>query len=107
MKKVVKYNISKSGRKYQDQHGNEKTVWNNVGTLTEFYKDDGSINRVIEIPAIGLEANVFLIEPKTTQNGEKTQKTTHSGTQNPEIHVPTPEGVEYPEDDINPEDIPF
>ena len=103
MKKIVKYNISKSGRKYQDQNGNEKTVWNNIGTLTEFHKDDGSINRMIEIPAIGLEANVFLIEPKMPQNSEKTQKMTHSSTPNQKEQL----DVEYPDEDISPEDIPF
>lgn len=59
-----RYNVTKAGRKYQDNQGNEKTVWNNIGTLTEFYKSDGSVSRLLEIPAIGLEANVFLIEPK-------------------------------------------
>lgn len=103
MKKVVKYNISKSGRKYQDQNGNEKTVWNNIGTLTEFHKDDGSINRMIEIPAIGLEANVFLIEPKQPQNSENTPKMTQSSTPTPKENL----DIEYPEEDINPEDITF
>lgn len=57
--KLEKYNISKAGRKYQDKTGAERTVWHNIGTLTEFYKEDGSVSRVLEIPAIGLEANVF------------------------------------------------
>lgn len=41
-----------------------------------------------------------LINDKLSQGGQVT------GT-NTEIHVPTPEGVTYPEEDINPEDIPF
>lgn len=101
--KVTKFNISKAGRKYQDNDGKEKTIWNNIGTMTVFEKDDGSINRIIEIPAIGLEANVFPIMPKTAQNGENTPKTTQSSTHTPKEQL----DVEYPEEDINPEDIPF
>lgn len=56
--KVIKYNISKP-KKYTDRNNNEKTQWNNIGTMTEFHKDSGQISRIIEIPAIGLEANIF------------------------------------------------
>jgi sortase (surface protein transpeptidase) len=55
---IKKYNISKP-KKYTDKSGNEKTQWNNIGFMTEFHKDDGSVSRIIEIPAIGLEANIF------------------------------------------------
>jgi sortase (surface protein transpeptidase) len=55
---IKKFNISKP-RKYTDKAGNEKTQWSHVGILTEFHKDDGSVSRIIEIPAIGLEANIF------------------------------------------------
>lgn len=65
--KVNKFNITKAGRKYQDNQGQEKTQWDNVGTYTEFVKDDGTINRVVEIPAIGLNANVFPIKPKVVE----------------------------------------
>lgn len=61
--KIVRYNISKP-KKYTDRGGNEKTQWNNIGTMTEFHKDDGKVSRIIEIPAIGLDANLFKIEPK-------------------------------------------
>ncbi len=63
MIKVVKYNISKP-KKYTTKSGEEKTQWNNVGFLTEFHNDDGGISRIIEIPAIGLEASAFLQEPR-------------------------------------------
>jgi hypothetical protein len=55
---IKKFNISKP-KKYTDRNGNEKTQWNNIGYMTEFHKEDGSVSRIIEIPAIGLEANVF------------------------------------------------
>jgi hypothetical protein len=59
---IKRFNISKP-KKYTDKEGNEKTQWNNVGTMTEFHKDDG-ISRIIEIPAIGLEANIFEQKPR-------------------------------------------
>jgi len=62
--KIIRYNISKP-KKYTGRDGQEKTQWNNIGTITEFHKDDGKISRIIEIPAIGLDANIFPFEPKT------------------------------------------
>lgn len=59
---MKKYNISVP-QKYQ-KDGVEKTYWANVGTLTEFEKQDGSISRLVEIPAIGLKANAFPVERK-------------------------------------------
>ena len=66
--KIIRYNVSKP-KKYNDKAGNEKTQWNTVGTITEFHKD-GKISRIIEIPAIGLEANIFEIVPKDRENQE-------------------------------------
>lgn len=91
--KVNKFNISKAGRKYQDNQGQEKTIWENVGTMTEFVKDNGSISRIIEIPTIGLNANVFRITPKVAQEPKQDTKASLD--------------IEYPEEKINPEDIPF
>jgi len=65
--KVLKFNVSKP-KKYQDKDGNEKTQWNNIGTITEFHKDDGTVSRIIEIPAIGLEANIFPFVDKEKQS---------------------------------------
>lgn len=60
--KVEKYNLAKAESYTKD--GAEKTYWANVGTMTEFTKDDGSISRIVEIPAIGLKASVFKQEPR-------------------------------------------
>lgn len=92
---MTKYNISKP-EKYMS-NGVEKTFWANVGTMTEFSKPDGSISRIIEIPAIGLKANIFPIEPKQpTQNYQPAS---------------SPEAQDVPviqtEEAINPDDIPF
>lgn len=86
-----KYNISKPEKYTKD--GVEKTMWHNVGTLTEFVKDDGSVSRLVEIPAIGLKASAFPIEPKVTSTQPNTQE-----EQPTEFHK---------ESDVNPEDIPF
>jgi hypothetical protein len=67
--KIVKFNISKPN-KYTTKGGEEKTQWNNIGTITEFHKDDGKVSRIIEIPAIGLEANIFPFTPKADRNDE-------------------------------------
>lgn len=84
---VQKFNISKP-KKYINREGVEKTQWNNIGTLTEFHKDDGSISRILEIPALSLEASVF---PFQEQGSNKQRSTAHN----------------QPDEDINPEDIPF
>jgi hypothetical protein len=60
---MKKFNISKP-RKYTDGQGNEKTAWDNIGEYLEFEKQDGTISRIIKIPAISLEANVFEQKPK-------------------------------------------
>jgi len=62
-------------------NGEKKTFWERVGTMVEFQKEDGSSSRIIEIPAIGLKANVFEEKPKV--------KTSDIS------------------DDINPDDLPF
>ena len=92
---ATKYNISKP-KKYL-VNGVEKTFWQNVGTMTEFHKQDGSVSRIMEIPAIGLEANIFPITPKEEPRVKKSN----------EISVPMVDGIDYPTEDINPEDIPF
>ncbi len=59
---MKKYNIVKPRKYVKD--GTEKTYWDRVGEMVEFEKPDGSVSRIIKIPAIGLEANVFPAEEK-------------------------------------------
>lgn len=94
--KILKFNISKP-KKYTDKQGNEKTQWNNIGMMTEFHKDGGSVSRIIEIPAIGLDANIFPLEDKKQENS--IAKAPQQGRVQTEI--------DYPEEEIDPEDIPF
>lgn len=96
--KVEKFNISKP-RKYTVK-GIEKTQWNNIGTITFFNKDDGSVSRIIEIPAIGLEANIFPFENKVEKPRDVSKLEPSD--------VPTEEEMpNFGEDTINPDEIPF
>jgi len=83
--------------------GAEKTFWANVGTLTEFEKQDGTVSRIIEIPAIGLKASVFE-QTERKEYAPKPAPVATSPKSPAQMEEPT---VEYPKDDINPEDIPF
>lgn len=96
--RVERFNITIPGRKYEDSNGNEKTVWNNVGTLTEFHKEDGTISRLIEIPLLNLSANAYPIQKKENNNSGRNHNGDASRGNDP---------IEYPNEDINPEDIPF
>lgn len=91
---IRKFNISKP-RKYTTRDGGEKTAWDNIGTMTEFHKDDGSVSRKIEIPAIALDAQVFPFKEQGASSAPR-------GTGAP---AKTDWGAFN--DDINPEDIPF
>lgn len=93
---IKKYNIAKPEKYTKD--GQEKTFWANVGTMTEFVKQDGSVSRIVEIPAIGLKANVFLQDPKPSQ-------TTHT----PQSDIPIINEGQYPTDsnEVDIKDIPF
>lgn len=90
---MKKYNISKPEKYTKD--GVEKTYWTNVGTMTEFTRQDGSVSRIIEIPAIGLKANVFEEKPKVGQAPVNKYPVENSGS------------IEMPEQETNPDDIPF
>lgn len=88
--KIQKFNISKP-EKYQGRDG-EKTMWHNIGTMTVFVKDDGSISRIMEIPAIGLKANIFPFQDKNQEQAPRRK---------------APERTEAPGEEVNPDDIPF
>lgn len=95
---VKKYNISKPEKYIKD--GQEKTFWANIGTMTEFQKQDGSISRILEIPAISLKANIFPVEPRDTQK----ETYNHSvETNKTEKVTATNDSTE----DIDPNDIPW
>ena len=91
-----KFNISKPRKYIKD--GVEKTYWDKVGEMVEFEKD-GRVSRIIKIPAIGLEANVFEEEARSGETPRRPLA--------PAARETTPAPVEYPDVEINPEDIPF
>lgn len=103
---MLKYNISKPEKYTKD--GVEKTFWANVGTMTEFQKPDGNVSRIIEIPAIGLKASVFLQEAKEESRvAPAAPARTAPAKAKPLVADEKLETIEYPEEDINPDDIPF
>jgi len=84
-------------QKYMSQ-GVEKTFWANVGTMTVFTKE-GKTSRIVEIPAIGLKANVFARKPKEGVAAPVAKPVAKA--------VDFPDTIEYPNEDINTDDIPF
>lgn len=108
---IKKFNIAKP-EKYQSAQG-EKTYWANVGTMTEFIKQDGSINRIIEIPAIGLKASVFEARPReNTVNTQPLHKyppanNSKDGIPVIEENYKVPPEFQQPEGEIEVKDIPF
>lgn len=88
-----------------DQNGRQKTFWANVGTMTEFHKEDGTVNRIIEMNDNNVQYQVFAVEPRENQ-GQANQGST--GNSRPaQNNSSTSAPIDYPESDINPEDIPF
>ena len=99
---MKKYNISKPEKYMKD--GVERTFWANIGTMTEFEKQDGTVSRIIEIPAISLKASIFLVEPK-----ERTEKTPEQEVKDHERELEKQAPAEYEVDGVkvNSNDIPF
>jgi hypothetical protein len=68
----------------------EHTQWQELGTMTEFLNADGTVkSRIIEIPAIGLEAQVFPFKDKE------------------ESRAPAQSGMNTASGEVDPADIPF
>lgn len=98
---IKKFNISRPKKYFKDNV--EKTMWQNVGVMTEFIKDNGEISRKIEIPAIGLDAQVFPFEDKK-EGGYATRPAPKPMTPDEEYNAMTPANEE---EVINPADIPY
>lgn len=100
---IKKYNLSRPKKYFKDNV--EKTMWQNVGVMTEFIKEDGSVSRKIEIPAIGLDCQVFPFEDRKTE--PKPPQGLQSGYMNSKLS-PEEEYNTYgsQEEIVNPADIP-
>lgn len=102
---IKKYNISVPKKYFKNNE--EKTLWQNVGVMTEFIKESGEISRKIEIPAIGLDAQVFPFEEKTEKPANRVPvKPTREMTPEEEYNS-IPPTKEVDEEVINNEDIPY
>lgn len=104
--KVQRYNVvnPKEYGEADPQTGRKKTFWANVGTLTEFHRDDGSVSRMLELNDRSEQYQVFPVEPRDGGHRETTQR--------PAQHAQGEDyqgsdGFEYPTEEINPDDIPF
>lgn len=104
---MKKYSISKP-RKYIDGQGQERTYWDRVGEMLEWTKQDGSISRVVKIPAIGLEANVFEDKPREAQPSPKPEPSVEYPNEEVVNPADIPDERVSPQDqEIKPDDIPF
>lgn len=101
--KVHKFNIV-NPKKYTTKQGEEKTYYAPVGSMTVFIKDDGSQSRVMNLHANDKEYLLFPQKPKEQKPNATVQGQPAVQATAPAQPEPT---VEYPSDDINPEDIPF
>lgn len=92
---MKRFNIA-CPRKYT-VNGEEKTYWGSVGTLTEFEAREDKPR------GFALDLNMFpdtkfmVFEQK--ESGESTPASSQTLT--------AKQAVEYPEEDVNPDDIPF
>jgi hypothetical protein len=102
--KYNKFNVSKP-EKYES-NGEEKTRWNNVGVMTEFLNDDGSVkSRIINIPAISLDAHIF---PMDTERANAPAQTAQPSRKVEMEDIADMDFEAKPSnDEIDPEDIPF
>ena len=88
------YNVSRP-RKVQQQNGEEKTFWDNVGRITLFTNEDGKESGKLELYSFAsrtIELNVFPQLKKEVENKQKENT----------INVP-----EEDDEEIRVENIPF
>lgn len=84
---VHKFNITRA-KEYVASDGQTKKIWLNVGTMTVFEKQDGSVSRIIELNDRDTVYQVFPIEPKKSeQTAPAPQPAPQQQYQNDEIRV--------------------
>ena len=103
---VKRFNVT-VGTKYNDKKTNEeKTRWNNIGTITEFTKDDGSVSRMLELNMFpGVKYSIFEEKPRENNQGNGfNQGYSKSAKKEENEELPI---IQADEEEINIEDIPF
>lgn len=87
-------------------NGEEKTQWNTVGTLVHFpataQKDEGYIMELFMFPSTTLK----VFEQKPRDDARPAQRTAPA-PKAVSTEAVDPDTIEYPADELNPEDIPF
>lgn len=99
---IKKYNISVPKRYVKD--GQEKTLWQNVGVMTEFIKESGEVSRKIEIPAIGLDAQVFEFKDDRAEKPQRPVQKKEMTAEEEWNQYGTKKEVD---EEVNVEDVPY
>jgi len=95
---VKKFNVV-LGKKYSVKD-EEKTFWANIGTITEFHKDDGTVSRMLELNDRNEKYSIFPQDARKSRDGvDEPARANRSESKS--------EDIEYPEDEVNSEDIPY
>lgn len=108
MAQYKKFNVVRA-KKYTGNDGSEQTAWRNVGMLTLFQKPDGTESGLLEVNHLDGEFQVFPFQPRDNQGGgnQYNQSQQPANQQYNQDTSSAGNGIEYPESDINPDDIPF
>lgn len=70
---VNRFNVVRA-KKYTDNQGQEKTAWLQVGAMTEFTKDDGSVNRILEMNDSPVIFQIFPFKEAQSQPKQEQQE---------------------------------
>ena len=96
-----KYNITVP-KKYMS-NGEEKTQWNTVGTLVKFEAKQGNDGNMLPEGYI-IELSMF---PNTTFKVFEQKSRDEIQNKPKQVQKVASTGIDYPEEEINPDDIPF
>lgn len=114
MAKVIRRsNLTVVTRTYTDNQGNQKSVWNKIGELTTFQKDDGTYSTMCELYHMpGVKISVFENKPKEQAQAPQQYQQPSPAPQQPvqpavAQAINTFGGHEVPEEEIRVENIPF
>jgi len=104
IKEVKKFNIVRKATEetYTNRNGEEKTPWKQVGEMTRFEYADGGRNYIIKLNHLPDTFSVF--ENDYKKEVKEVDKVATDINQEVVSNEPT---VEYPTEEISPEDIPF
>jgi hypothetical protein len=104
IQRVEKFNMVLA--KPYTANGEEKTFWANVGRVTLFHKNDGSVSGIVEENHSKEQFQLFPVQDRQDAPAQSGGQYNQPYKQ-PQGQPAQPGEVEYPTEDINPDDIPF